>query len=71
MENTTQTQNLESILTETEITRLINEGACKVSALAEQYSVKPEEVKKVISSVMNDRIVFRRGRNGGVKWNNQ
>lgn len=64
-------EDIGSVLTETEITRLINEKACKVSLLAKELGFKPDQIKNHIFTTMGDRIKFTRGRNGGVQWSNQ
>lgn len=51
-----------------EMDSLITDGNCKVSILATNLSVKPQELRDALREHYGDRIEFRRGRNGGVYW---
>lgn len=41
----------------------------RVSALAEELNANPVELRKLIETHFGDKIYFKRGRSGGVFWN--
>lgn len=50
-------------------TALINNNECKVKQLAEQLGARQSDVRAVLNEYFGDRIMFCRGRKGGVRWN--
>lgn len=53
------------------VDKAINERACRVNALAEQLNVNPQELRTALETHYGNRIVFKRGRSGGVFWATQ
>lgn len=47
---------------------LITENNCKVSVLAKELGIPTTDLKKAMVEHYGNRIVFKRGRKGGVYW---
>lgn len=63
-----ESRSYTEVLTEQEITQRINDNNCRISNLASEFNTKSENIKNHIISIMGERIVFKRGRNGGIHW---
>lgn len=48
---------------------LINTNQCKVSVLARQMGVSAQDLRNALVEHYGQRIIFKRGRSGGVYWN--
>ena len=50
------------------VDKMIDEGKCKIQALAEQLGVKQDVLRDAFVNHYGDKIEFKRGRKGGVYW---
>jgi hypothetical protein len=48
--------------------KLITNNQCKVIKLAEELNIKQSDLRQSLIHHYGDRIEFKRGRNGGVRW---
>ena len=53
-----------------EIEAAIKAGTFKVSTFADSRNANPVKVKEQITNHFGNKITFKRGRTGGVFWNN-
>lgn len=50
------------------IDNLINNKMAKLSNLSKELKIKSSELHDILVGHYGDRIVFKRGRNGGIFW---
>lgn len=50
------------------IAQLITDKNCKVNKIAEDMNANPVDLRNHLNEHYGDRIMFKRGRNGGVVW---
>lgn len=62
-------QEIKQTLTVESLTERINQNNCSVINLATEIGAKQSDVRAVLNEYFGDRIIFKRGRNGGVRWN--
>jgi hypothetical protein len=48
--------------------RLITSNQCKIKNIAESLGVKQADLRQSLVAHYGDRIEFKRGRHGGVRW---
>ncbi|MBC8282211.1 MAG: hypothetical protein H8E32_00215 [Nitrospinae bacterium] len=48
--------------------KLINNNQAKLSLLSTKYKLYPSEIKELLSNKYGDKIVFKKGRYGGIFW---
>lgn len=68
--NTTQSQpqsQTPTIQWET-IDKLISDKNCRISILAKELQINPNDLKKMFEEHYGDKVEYRRGRAGGVFW---
>lgn len=51
--------------------KLIDVGNCRLSLIAEELNANVVDLREQFIAHYGDKIVFKRGRNGGVFWSNQ
>ena len=51
-----------------EFETLVSERKAKLSLLAKEWSVYPMDLKKFLVNKYGEKIVFKKGRNGGIYW---
>ena len=51
--------------------KLIADRQAKLSLLAKRYKVYPAELRAIIESKYGERVSFKRGRYGGIFWNDK
>src|SRR5690606_7207759 len=49
--------------------RLINKGQAKLTLLAQKYKLYTNEIKELIYNKYKNKILFKKGRGGGLVWN--
>jgi|MDTA01.1.fsa_nt_gb hypothetical protein len=50
--------------------KLVNNKQAKLTLLAKVNKIYPQEMKEIIESKYGEKIVFKKGRYGGIFWNN-
>lgn len=53
-----------------EFESMVNNGTAKLVELAKTYNVYPNDLKTVIVAKYGDNVEFKKGRNGGIRFNN-
>lgn len=69
--NTMSVEQINSTINWSEIDQLIDNGNCKIANLATSLNANPAELRNIFINHYGNRIMFARGRNGGVRWNKE